>query len=266
MEAYENDFRLVTNAASRSLASALSNLEVGNGGGVSSGVTGSVVASGSLSHLDHAEESLEEASAILASMDLQMHTLPEPKKREAERMLRVYRADLDQLRGEMRTTRLAVQRKTKDDEREELLPANAVQSLQERSKLVDATQRLQRTTDRIHDSRRMAAETEMVGANLLEDLGFQRTTISRTRDNVSLKNGLTFIMECIILKVVSRNFARCACWSLKLGTMDDVLTQGRGFIDSMARRNWINRIVLNGLGAVAILACLFVIVSKFWKK
>mmetsp|Transcript_9519 Transcript_9519/g.19480 ORF Transcript_9519/g.19480 Transcript_9519/m.19480 type:complete len:235 (+) Transcript_9519:60-764(+) len=234
MEAYENDFRLVTNAASRSLASALSNLEVGNGGGVSSGVTGSVVASGSLSHLDHAEESLEEASAILASMDLQMHTLPEPKKREAERMLRVYRADLDQLRGEMRTTRLAVQRKTKDDEREELLPANAVQSLQERSKLVDATQRLQRTTDRIHDSRRMAAETEMVGANLLEDLGFQRTTISRTRDN--------------------------------LGTMDDVLTQGRGFIDSMARRNWINRIVLNGLGAVAILACLFVIVSKFWKK
>lgn len=168
MDVYEEEFRTLTVSAQRSLATALSE----SGGDPNS------------LHVNHAESSLEEAAAVLASMELQLHGLGAGEKRPAEAKVKGYKADLARIRKEVQTTKLAIGRGAGNAERNELLSPETIKALEQRSQMVDSTKRLLQTTERLNESRRMAAETESVGASLLDDLSSQRATMGRTRNNV----------------------------------------------------------------------------------
>ncbi|KAI9498126.1 snare region anchored in the vesicle membrane C-terminus-domain-containing protein [Zychaea mexicana] len=57
-----------------------------------------------------------------------------------------------------------------------------------RQRLLDDTERLQRSSQRLQDSHRLALETETMGADILQQLKTQRESLTRTQDAVSETN------------------------------------------------------------------------------
>lgn len=57
--------------------------------------------------------------------------------------------------------------------------------MDQRSRLLQGTERLQEGSRRLDDARRLALETESIGIATLEDLNRQRDQILRTRDTLS---------------------------------------------------------------------------------
>ena len=56
----------------------------------------------------------------------------------------------------------------------------------QRSKLLDNSDRLQRTSNRLEEGYRIAQETEEIGLDIMDNLQRDRETISRTRGRVSV--------------------------------------------------------------------------------
>jgi vesicle transport through interaction with t-SNAREs protein 1 len=63
--------------------------------------------------------------------------------------------------------------------------------LEQRQQLLNGTDRLERSSNRLRDSQRVALETEEIGRNTLEDLGRQRETIGNTRERLLESEGYT---------------------------------------------------------------------------
>src|SRR2546421_12317643 len=61
--------------------------------------------------------------------------------------------------------------------------------LEQRQQLLSGTDRLERSSQRLRDSQRIANETEQVGANTLADLHLQGETLLRVRGNVQESEG-----------------------------------------------------------------------------
>ena len=59
----------------------------------------------------------------------------------------------------------------------------------QRSRLLSGTERLERSTQRLQDSQRIANETENVGAGILSDLHAQRGQIINTRETLMEADG-----------------------------------------------------------------------------
>lgn len=60
----------------------------------------------------------------------------------------------------------------------------------QRSKLMQGTQTLNRTTESIARSHQIAAETDQIGVEIIDELGQQRESLVRTKERVSSQNGL----------------------------------------------------------------------------
>ena len=56
---------------------------------------------------------------------------------------------------------------------------------EQKQRLLNNTQSLERTSERLTQGYRVALETEQVGAMILNDLNDQRATLTRARDRVS---------------------------------------------------------------------------------
>lgn len=56
---------------------------------------------------------------------------------------------------------------------------------EQKQKLLDNTERLERTGKTLNDGYRAVLETEEIGAAVLQDLNLQRETIQRSRTRVS---------------------------------------------------------------------------------
>lgn len=65
---------------------------------------------------------------------------------------------------------------------------------EQRRKLLDNTERLERTGKTLSEGYRIAVETEQIGASVLQDLSLQRETIQRSRGRVSF--------SCILLSFI----------------------------------------------------------------
>ena len=61
-----------------------------------------------------------------------------------------------------------------------------------RSKLFQGHQSLQRTTESIARSHQIAAETDQIGTDIIDELGEQRETLVRTRGKVGESGALNF--------------------------------------------------------------------------
>ncbi|KAJ3008455.1 hypothetical protein HKX48_008510 [Thoreauomyces humboldtii] len=129
------------------------------------------------------------------------------------------------------------QKATQGSERDQLLNRGGshvvdfeVSSQDQRSRLINGTERLQEGSRRLEDARRLAMETETIGIATLDDLSRQREQILRTRDTLS--------------------------------TADTWITKSQGALRGMQRRMIQNKVLTFGI----IIMLIIIIIAIIWLK
>ncbi|KAK6097398.1 t-SNARE VTI1 [Batrachochytrium dendrobatidis] len=103
--------------------------------------------------------------------------------------------------------------------------------MDQRGRLLQGTERLQNSSRRLEDARRIALETEQIGISTLSDLNSQREQIIRTQN--------------------------------RLGTADSWIAKSQGVLKTMQRRLSQNKLLTAGIIALLVFLILAVIVAKF---
>jgi vesicle transport through interaction with t-SNAREs protein 1 len=136
-----------------------------------------------------AERSLDEAKEILDQMRIEKQNVPTPSRQKINTRFRNYQTDLDSS-----TRKLAgLKNSAGFGNRYTDAPDDAAEDphLAQRQQLLSGTDRLERSSNRLRDSQRVALETEEIGRSTLADLGRQRETIQHTRDTLLESEGYT---------------------------------------------------------------------------
>ncbi|KAL8837814.1 MAG: hypothetical protein Q9176_005448 [Flavoplaca citrina] len=175
-----------------------------------------------------AERTLDEANELLGQMRIEKQNIPSATRSKINQRFRNFESDID---GQKRKL------KTMSDDRKALFGnrytdnPDSDQQLEQRQQLLSGTERLDRSSQRLRDSQRIANETEGIGRDTLADLQLQRETIQHTRMNMLESEGY----------------------------VDRSVKTLRG----MARRMATNRIITVAIITVLILLIIAVIYSKF---
>ncbi|MED6171209.1 Vesicle transport v-SNARE 11 [Stylosanthes scabra] len=137
---------------------------------------------------------IDEAEALIRKMDLEARSLQPSVKAGLLAKLREYKSDLNNIKSEVKKI---VNGNLNPSARDELLESGMVYavtaSADQRERLVTSTERLNKSGDRIKESRRTMLETEDLGVSILQDLHSQRqsllhanNTLHGVDDNVSV--------------------------------------------------------------------------------
>lgn len=175
-----------------------------------------------------AERALEEAHELLDQMRLEKQNIPSSSRNKVNQRFRNFESDIDACKRKLKT--LSDDRKALFGDRYTDNPNGDVQ-LEQRQQLLSGTDRLERSSQRLRDTERVALETENIGRNTLADLHTQRETIEHTRSTLLDSEGY----------------------------VDRSVKTLRG----MARRMATNRIITVAIITVLVLLIIAVIVSKF---
>ncbi|KAM1516661.1 hypothetical protein ACFXTH_015588 [Malus domestica] len=120
----------------------------------------------------------EDADTLLRNMDLEARSLQPSVKAALLAKLRGYKADLNNLKSQLKRMASPV---VNFAARDELLEPGSADSLttsnDQRGRLLMTTDRLNQSTDRIKESRRAMLETEELGVSILQDLHQQRQSL-----------------------------------------------------------------------------------------
>ncbi|CAH8459314.1 unnamed protein product [Dicrocoelium dendriticum] len=171
----------------------------------------------------------DEIRDLFEQMSLEIQELAHPTKDKCLTMLECFKAEHEKLKTEFQRPRYAPHAKTQsknlpldDDEglREEVLYDSDM-----RARLLDNTERIARSTNRLEDGVRVALQTEEIGSHILSDLGEQREKLQRSRN--------------------------------RLRQADADLTKSSRILTQMTRRIFQNRIVL--MGTILLLILIFVV-------
>ncbi|ORX80280.1 V-snare-domain-containing protein [Basidiobolus meristosporus CBS 931.73] len=132
------------------------------------------------------ERELEEIDEIVKQMEIELHNLPQTLRSRLHGKMRTYKAEITQLKKQFVCRSGVV---SDSGERDELLGDHTVlaldsASMDQRSRLLSGTDRLQDSSRRLQDSHRLALETESLGVGILSDLRSQREQIQHTRDTL----------------------------------------------------------------------------------
>ncbi|KAL3217433.1 hypothetical protein MRX96_032385 [Rhipicephalus microplus] len=119
------------------------------------------------------ERHLEEANELLEQMELEVRTLSVAARPKYQNRVKSYQAELARLRKEFQRARIAFCDELKS--REELLSNDDNCGFDDqRQRLLDNTERMERSTKLLKGGYKLALETEKVGAAILSDLSAQR--------------------------------------------------------------------------------------------
>ncbi|KAK4477599.1 hypothetical protein RD792_016835 [Penstemon davidsonii] len=121
---------------------------------------------------------LDEADALIRKMDLEARALQPNVKAVLLAKLREYKSDLNNLKTEVK--RIA-STNLNQAARDELLEAGMADTLtvsrNQKDRLLMSTDKLNNSSNRIRDSRKVMLETEELGVSLLQDLHGQRQSL-----------------------------------------------------------------------------------------
>ncbi|KAI5801457.1 t-SNARE [Peziza echinospora] len=177
------------------------------------------------------ERSIDEADEIIGQMRLEIQNIPTVSRQRINPRLRNYTHDLDIAKRTLRKL-------SENADRDALFGARGAGAggsgdavTDQRQQLLSGTDRLDRSSQRLRDSHRLANETEAIGAGILGDLRGQRETIINTHSMLQESEGY----------------------------VDKSIKTLRG----MARRMATNRIITIAIITVLVLLILAVIASKF---
>ncbi|KAK9760917.1 t-SNARE VTI1, variant 2 [Basidiobolus ranarum] len=164
-------------------------------------------------------------------MEIELHNLPQALRARLQSKLRGYKAEMSQLKKTLKNV------VSNSGERDELLGDHTVLDLDsagmdQRSRLLAGTDRLQDSSRRLQDSHRLALETESLGVGILGDLRSQREQIQHTRDT--------------------------------LFEADSSIDRATRTLKSMTRRMMTNKLISAAIVLVLILIICFIIYMKFF--
>ncbi len=111
-------------------------------------------------------------------MRIEKQNIPSSIRSKISQRFRNFESDIDASKRKLKS--LADDRKALFGNRYTDNP-NADEQLEQRQQLLSGTDRLDRSSQRLRDSQRVALETEDIGRNTLADLHTQRETIQHTR-------------------------------------------------------------------------------------
>ena len=139
------------------------------------------------SALRHAEAEAEEAGELVMQMELEVQSFPTSVRDRYMKELHALKESLDKLQLDIRAkqgdrTPYGSSGLPLDDHTYTDLEAN--DEAYQRQRLLQGTQVLERGSERLARSTRLALETEDVGAGILQDLQRQREQIEHSRDTV----------------------------------------------------------------------------------
>ncbi|ORZ12036.1 t-SNARE [Lobosporangium transversale] len=134
-----------------------------------------------------ADREIDEANEILQQMEMELLNLPQASRTRLQGRLRGYKTELDRLKQTLKRAQ-STSRSTSD--RDELLGGVSggmdldAASMDQRTRLLNGTDRLAESSRRLQDSHKIALETEQLGAGILTDLRGQREQIIHTRNTL----------------------------------------------------------------------------------
>ncbi|TGZ84921.1 V-snare-domain-containing protein [Ascodesmis nigricans] len=131
----------------------------------------------------NAERVIDEADELLGQMSLEVSNIPTPSRQKPRSRLRNYTSDLDSCRSTILKAAQSADRDALFGDRAGGDSGDAVTD--QRQQLLSGTERLERSSQRLRDSERIARETEGIGGRVLEDLRGQRERIAHTHDTLN---------------------------------------------------------------------------------
>ncbi|KAI7754914.1 hypothetical protein M8C21_027024, partial [Ambrosia artemisiifolia] len=128
---------------------------------------------------------IDEAEALIRKMDVEARNLPPNVKAVLLAKLREYKSDLNNLKSEIkRIASTNLNQAARDELLESGMADAAAVSADQRGRLLFSTERLNKSSDRVRDSRRTMLETEELGVSLLQDLHQQRQSLLHAHGTV----------------------------------------------------------------------------------
>lgn len=175
------------------------------------------------------EKKIEDANLIIEEMEEEAGSAPATYRNSMMSRIRSYRRDFDKLRRDLGKPSGQV---NVSFGREELFDEDPMAS--QKNKVRQGTDMLNRASESIARSTRVAVETEQVGDEIIEELGDQRESLVRTRD--------------------------------RLKDVDQDLGKSRRILNSMAIRIATNKLILLCIIIVELAILAAVVYIRFFKK
>jgi vesicle transport through interaction with t-SNAREs protein 1 len=174
---------------------------------------------------------LDDAEALIRKMDLDARSLQPNIKAVLLAKLREYKSDLNNLKSEVkRIQSTSLNQAARDDLLESGLADAHTVSADQRGRLQTSTERLNKTSDRVRDSRKTMLETEDLGVSILHDLHQQRQSLLHAHRAVD--------------------------------GVDDNIGKSKRILNSMSRRMNKNKWVIGSIVTVLVLAIALILYFK----
>ncbi|OBT51010.1 vesicle transport through interaction with t-SNAREs 1, partial [Pseudogymnoascus sp. 24MN13] len=129
--------------------------------------------------ISQAERALEEANELLDQMRLEKSNIPSAARTKINQRFRNHETDTDSAKRRLANL---------SNDRAALFVAGTCSRISDGTPL-SGTERLDRSTQRLRDSQRLANETEDIGASTLADLHRQRNVIDHTHETLLQSEG-----------------------------------------------------------------------------
>ncbi|XP_035218465.1 vesicle transport through interaction with t-SNAREs homolog 1A-like isoform X2 [Stegodyphus dumicola] len=134
--------------------------------------------------ISQVERQMEEAHELLEQMDLEVKGMPPASRQKYQIRLKSYVAELSLLDKELRAR---IVHRDENLARDELFEGDYVKDDQ-KQRLLDNTERLERSSRQLEGGYKLAVEAEQIGAQILTDLSSQRETIKKSKSRVQETN------------------------------------------------------------------------------
>ncbi|CAA0823383.1 Vesicle transport v-SNARE 11 [Striga hermonthica] len=177
---------------------------------------------------------IDQAEALIRKMDIEARGLQPNIKAVLLAKLREYKSDLNNLKSNVKRIESS---NLNQAARDELLEAGMADTLSvsanQRDRLLMSTERLNKSSNRIHESRKVMLETEELGVSLLQDLHQQRQSLMHANNT--------------------------------LHGVDDNISRSRKIITNMSRRMDRNKCIIGTIITLLIIAIAVILYFKLVK-
>lgn len=177
---------------------------------------------------------IDEAEALIRKMDLEARSLQPNIKGVLLAKLREYKSDLNNNKSELKKL---VSGNMNPSARDMLLESGMADAMtvsaDQRDRLMFSTERLNKSSDRIKDSRRTMLETEELGVSILQDLHSQRQSLLHAHDT--------------------------------LHGVDDNVSKSKKILSNMSKRMNRNKCIISTIVAVLVLVIILTLYFKLSK-
>ncbi|XP_032355396.1 vesicle transport through interaction with t-SNAREs homolog 1B [Etheostoma spectabile] len=135
------------------------------------------------------DERQGEAEEVLQGMEEELRAAPSSYRNAMSTKLRMYRRDLGKLQRDMKNSApgFSSSSQTMEGNHHAIYSSQNQQSTHQQSQralLLQGTDALNNATQSIERSQRIAAETDQIGTDIIEELGEQREQLDRTRNRL----------------------------------------------------------------------------------